>query len=146
MDALRDERAGLKPKMIFDAQMGSQQGVPRDRNAVKKCKDRVCCDRARRKDGSSWQKIVGVNRRHQALRANVHDRLDASQAARTTFGHYSNGCDRQFGKDRMVGNVIEPRATKHATAALPDRGRYRRFIDHTHFGRSTEHEFDFKGN
>lgn len=58
MDALSDERAGLKPEMIFDAQMGLQQRVPRDGNTVKKCKDRVRGDRPRAGAGAAGRRSL----------------------------------------------------------------------------------------
>ena len=146
MEALRNKCAGLKPKMIFDAQMTLQQGVAGDWNTIEKRKDRVCGDRSRGWSGSSWQEIIGVNPGDDTLWANVHDRLDTGQAARRTLYHSSNGCDWQFSEDSVVRDVIQPGATEKLAAALADRRCYRRFTDRTCLGGGPKHEFDFERN
>lgn len=77
MEALRDKRAG--PEMIFHAQMRLQQRVAGDRNTIQKRQDRVGCNRSRSWKRSSRMQIVAVDSCHDALRPNVHDRLDRAR-------------------------------------------------------------------
>lgn len=89
---------------------------------------------------------MAVDSCHDALRPNVHDRLDPGQTAGTTLDDRSNGCDRQFGKYSVVGNVIQSGATEKLAAALPDNGRYRRFTDRPCLWRGAKDEFDLERN
>gem|GEM_PF-5989143 len=144
--ALRHKSAGLKPEMILHTQMRLQQRVPRDGNTIKKRKNRVGGDRSHCWRRSSQQKIIGVNFRDDALRANVHDRLDTGQAAGSPLHDRPNCCHWQLGKDGVVGDVIQSGATEKSTTTLPDRLHDRRFTDRTCVGIRTEHQFDFKRN
>ncbi|WP_222363767.1 hypothetical protein [Rhizobium leguminosarum] len=120
MDTLGDERVGFQPEMILDIQMASQQRMACDGNAVKQGKDRRVTD-GRLRSRRTWCKnVVRLNAGDQALGSDVHDRLDACQAAGCSFDHEPDCRDRNLGENGMVGDIVDASAMDRSAARLFD--------------------------
>ena len=108
VNALVYRSIGFELKLVVHDEMASQKRMRGDRNAIEQCQNGLSqLSYVFRR--SRWRCIFYLDGRGQALRPDVHDRIEAGNAICRAFDDFADRPYRQIYEQRVIGDIGEPR-------------------------------------